>query len=154
MVSFQRETWDALERDGQELFALNFRDLGLNKDCISLAPNSALFREVEGKGVLHVITARADGKLIGYHISALLPHMHYKDAGLMAYTDAYYVHPEHRKGGIGAKLIMEVERTLTERGATKFYMSTKAHSDNTELLEAMGFHFTDKVFTKMLKRNN
>jgi GNAT superfamily N-acetyltransferase len=149
-ISFQKESWKDLERDGQELFAMNFAELGLNKDKVFLAPNSSLFEEIDQKGVLHIITARKDGKLVGYHISALLPHMHYRDAGMMGYTDAYYVHPEHRKGGLGAKLLIEVERTLRERGATKFYISTKAHSDNSELFEALGYSFTDKVFTKML----
>lgn len=149
-IIFARETWAQLERDGQELFRLNFRDLGLNQDKVQLALNSSIFAEVEGKGVLHIITARANGKLVGYHVSALLPHMHYKDAGLMVYTDAYYLHSDYRAGGTGAKMLMEVERTLRERGATKFYISTKVHSDNGPLLEAMGYSFTDKIFTKLL----
>lgn len=149
-MTFQRESWEQFQKDAEELIEMNFRDLGLNKNKLKLAVNEEIFKEIDGKGRLHIITAREKGKLVGYHVSALLPHMHYKDAGLMAYTDAYYVHTDYRKGGTGAKLFMEVERTLRERGVSKFYMTTKAHSDNGKLLEALGYEFTDRVFTKML----
>jgi hypothetical protein len=147
-ISFQRESWATLEQDGQELFRMNYEELGLDHDKIKLSPDSERFLEVEAKGLLHIITARAP-RLVGYHISALLPHMHYREAGQMAYTDAYFVHPDYRNG-CGAKLLLEVERTLRERGASKFYMSTKIHSDNGPLLEALGYRFTDKIFTKVL----
>lgn len=151
MITFQRESWDEFYPDGAYLFPMNYEELALNKEDVSLDVNAESFAEIDAKGILNIVTARSEGKVVGYHISALLPHMHYRSAGLMAYTDVYFVHPDYRKGGCGAKLLMEVERTLKIRGVPKFYMSTKVHADNSKLLEALGYTFSDRIFTKVLK---
>jgi hypothetical protein len=80
----------------------------------------------------------------------LLTHLHYKDAGLMYYTDVYYLKPEHRRGGNGAKFMIAVQQILKFRGVVKLYMSTKVHQDNGPLFERLGMKLSDRVFTKML----
>jgi GNAT superfamily N-acetyltransferase len=149
-VTCQREKWDDFVVEALPLFRMNYNELSIDKATIPLDVREEEFSKLEGKGVLHAVTARDDGKLIGYHISALLPHMHYASAGLMAYTDVYFLHPAFRRGTAGIKLLQEVERTLKERGIKKFYMSTKAHSDNGPLLQALGYKLADHIYTKLL----
>jgi L-amino acid N-acyltransferase YncA len=149
-VRFAVERWLDFYWDARWLFPLNYEELALNKDKITLDVNADKFKELDEKEILHIVAARTDGKVVGYHISALVPHMHYESAGLMAYTDVYFLHPDYRRGGTGAKMLMEVERTLRQRGIRKFYMSTKAHMDHSAMLAAMGYKFTDRIFTKVL----
>ena len=149
-VTVQREKWDDFVVEALPLFKMNYQELSTDKATIPLDVREEEFSNLDAKGVLHAVTAREDGKLIGYHISALLPHMHYKSSGLMAYTDVYFLHPDYRIGTTGIKLLNEVERTLAERGIKKFYIGTKIHSDNGALLEALGYRPTDRIYTKLL----
>lgn len=143
------------------LWPLHFEDLSLDRAQIPLDVDEARYKWIESQGGLHLCTIRADSKLVGYFILTLIPHLHYKSAGLMAYTDVYYILPEFRKGGAGVRLIKFVERTLKLRRVShpvygedlrvvKMYLSCKLKQDHTEVFEALGFRATDKVFTKLL----
>jgi GNAT superfamily N-acetyltransferase len=94
----------------------------------------------------------AKGQIVGYFIVLLLRHPHYSRAGLMAITDVYYLAPEHRKGGAGAKMLIELEKSLKGK-AVKAYVSAKIHdgNDHQRLFEALNWRFTDKAFTKILR---
>lgn len=109
-----------------------------------------MYVDADERGIGHIATVRDEGKLVGYAILAVMPHLHYKSAGPMAMIDVYYLKPAYRKGGTGAKMIMFAELTLKAKGVTKVYFSTKVHLDNGKLLEALGFKFSDKVYTKLL----
>ena len=106
---------------------------------------------MEKSGILHIVTIRSTGRLVGYYIAFVLPHhVHYSKAGIMAFTDIYYILREFRTGGTGTKLFIEAERTLRNRGVVKAYLSCKVHDDHTALFEGLGWKKTDYAFTKML----
>lgn len=128
----------------------HYAALALNQDEITLGVDEAKYEQGDAGGCLHLITARADGELVGYYYGLLMNHLHYKDAGLMCYTDVYYMKPENRHGGEGAKFMIAVMESLKERGVIKLYMSTKVHQDNGALFERLGMKCTDRIFTKML----
>jgi L-amino acid N-acyltransferase YncA len=133
----------------KELLPLHWEELALNRDAIKLDMFEARYAEMEAAGALMIVTARSAGRLVGYFITFLLPHLHYRSAGLMAHTDMYFVLKEFRNGA-GTKLILCVQEALKRRGVRKMYMSCKAHLDQTRLFEALGFTLSDKMFTKML----
>ena len=133
----------------KELFPLHWEELALNRDAIKMDVFEARYAEMESMGALLVVTARAGERLVGYFVVFLLPHLHYQSFGLMAHTDMYFVLKEFRNGA-GAKLILCVQDALRKRGIRKMYMSCKAHQDQTQLFEALGFTLSDKMFTKML----
>lgn len=147
---FQIESWDSFWRDGQELFPIHWQELALNKDKISLAIDEPRFRKIYEDGLLLIVGARQEVRLVGYFVAMILPHIHYKDAGNMAFTDMYYIHPEFRKGGAGVKMFLAVERIFKAKGVVKAYISSKVHQDNSALFEKLGWHFSDKSYTKMI----
>lgn len=106
---------------------------------------------MEAKGILHILAVRDDGKLVGYHMSLIFSHIHYHLAGLMAFTDVYYVRPEYRRGTTGVVLFTEAERVFRELGVVKAYTSCKVLHDHTELFEHLGWRKSDYCFTKLLK---
>lgn len=150
MVTFQQEKWADCVHEMREIWPEHWAALALNQDQIQLACDEAKYEQGEAMGCLHIITARADGRLVGYYYGMLMHHLHYKDAGLMCYTDVYYLKPAYRKGGAGARFIAAVMASLKARGVVKLYMSTKVHQDNGELFERLGMKCSDRVFTKML----
>ena len=151
-MKFHIENFESWWRDCQELLIIHYEELSLDKDRVKIGISCQRYFEMERLGMLHIVTMRLnDGKMTGYYIAMILPHMHYKDAGLMAYTDMYFISPEYRVGGAGTKMLIFVEETLRRREIVKAYITTKLKQDHSELLEGLGWKATDKVFTKFLR---
>lgn len=151
MLTFQEEKWVEAFPDMQRLFPAHYAELALDQESVKLSPNIEMYEEADKKGLMHLVTARNDGHLVGYFVAAVLPHLHYREAGPMSQTDAYFVDPGYRVGGCGAKLLMFAEESLREKGVKKIYISTKLHSNHSELFEKLGYKATDVVFTKLLR---
>lgn len=149
-VTFQVERWADFWRDCQELTPLHWAEAALDKDVIKLSILPENYAACDEKGILHIVTARYGGKMVGYFVANVVTHPHYKEAGLMAFTDMYFMHPDYRRGGYGAKLIIAVEASLKERGVVKAYISTKVHENKSEMLLALGWKPSDMSFTKIL----
>lgn len=150
MIKFQVEKWADCVADMREIWPEHWANLALNQDEIKLSCDEEKYEQGEAAGNLIIITARAEGVLVGYYYGMLLNHLHYKDAGLMCYTDVYYLKPAYRKGGAGARFMMAIQQILKFRGVVKLYMSTKVHQDNGALFERLGMKLSDRVFTKLL----
>ncbi len=150
MITFQLEKWDGFFADAANgLMPLHWKELALDQDKFPLSVDNPRFSAIDGQGLLHILTARKDGELVGYFIAIVMPHLHYSTSGLMAFTDMYFMRKDCR-GVAGAKLFTEAERTLAERGVVKAYLSHKTHQDHTMLFEALGWKHTDKAYTKLL----
>lgn len=132
------------------LWPEHWKELARDQDSIQLGCDEAKYEQGEAMGCLHIVTARADGELVGYYYGMLMHHLHYRDAGLMCYSDVYFLKPEFRKGLNGVNFLRFIESSLKERGARKLYISTKAHQDHGRLFEHLGMKCSDRVFTKLL----
>lgn len=148
----QVETWSAMVEEGKELFPLHWKEIAVFQDKYQMCMDYARYAALEQANMIHVITVRDGSKLVGYTICFVMPHMHYKDAGAMAYTDMYFILPEYRKG-CGARMFMELARSLKERGVVNVMTSCKVHFDHTEMLEKLGWEWVDKTFWKYLGDN-
>jgi N-acetylglutamate synthase-like GNAT family acetyltransferase len=149
-IAFAVEPFSQMVNEVQALLPGQWRELARDRD-IPLVMDTERYREAEKQNILHVVTVRADGKLVGYYVCVVMGHLHYKTAGPMAHTDLYYLRPEFRKaGGVGARMFLFLEQSLKARGVVKIYLSTKVHQDHSELFEALGYRLTDKIFTKRI----
>jgi L-amino acid N-acyltransferase YncA len=108
-----------------------------------------MYRDFETTGRLHLVVARENGKVVGYHLSVVRTHPHYKTS-LTAYTDVYFLSKECRKGFAGVRLFREVERTLKARGVEKMFTGTKKSLDMTRVFEYLGWTETERTFTKYI----
>lgn len=123
----------------------------MDKDRIPMSVDEGRYAAGYEQGQVHIVTARHDGKLVGYFIFFVISHMHYKTSGPMGYVDMYYILKEHRSGGTGAKLLMLAESSLKAmRGVSKIYLSCKIHQDHDQLFQALGYKPTDRVYTKFI----
>src|SRR5215469_14255804 len=119
-LNYRVEPWHPFYEDAAEIFPKHWAELALDKDKIPLALDTERYDAMEKAGILHTVVARTyDGAVVGYYIAFLLPHVHYKTSGLMAFTDIYYILPEFRKGIAGVNLFVEAERTMRAKGVTK-----------------------------------
>lgn len=114
------------------LLQLHYEELTLNKDVVKLDPDWKRYADLEHAGAFHVFTARDDEKLVGYSAFFLQSHIHYR--GLMvAQNDVLYLHPEHRLGMTGVKLIKMSHNGMRAAGADKIIWHCK-HSNNLKQL--------------------
>lgn len=150
MILYQVERWADFVVDGEKIFPEHYKELALDQSKIKLDVDYERYEKADADGNGLIVTARSDGKLIGYYIAMILPHLHYKSAGKMSYPDVYYILPEFRTGGVGAKLIMALEIALKAVGVVKIYQSCKVHQDHSALFEALGYKKSDIVLTKYI----
>jgi hypothetical protein len=150
MVTIKTESWKAIDQEIETISPLHWKELALDQLLFTPDLDHERYLKMDELGMMHVVTARDDHKLVGYIICFVMPHFHYKSSGLTALADMYYLLHEYRKGGLGARMFMEMERGLKARNVIRAHMSCKVHDDHQVLFEKMGWTFTDKTFSKLL----
>lgn len=155
MISYQVEPWSAVWPELEPMWDAHWEEVAGNKAEIKLAVDMDAYAFMESRGMLHVVTVRADGKAVGYHLSFVRPHFHYKYS-LTAYTDVYYLDKAYRAGSIGIKLFREVEKTLKARGVERMFTATKISHDKSRIFEHLGWHEVERQWSKYIgnKKDN
>lgn len=143
------ETIEECVTEMGEMWSLHWQEIALDKDTIFLEPDVDSFIEMEQRGALQIVTARDDGRLIGYHVTIVRNHLHYKSS-LSGYVDMYFVHPDYRKGRTGLNLFKFAEKKLSERGCQRVFTGTKLHKDMGKLLEYLGHRETERLYVKSI----
>ena len=149
MITYQVEPWSRVWPELQPHWDAHWQEVALNRDTIKLNIDWDAYAAYDASGALHVMVVRKDGAVIGYHLSIVRPHLHYKDS-LNAFTDVYYIAPEHRKGTVGVKLFLEVEKSLKARGVEKMFTGTKLSLDRGRIFERLGWTETERLYTKFI----
>jgi len=149
MITFQEEPLvDCLE-EMKPLLSEHWDEIALHKDKIKLNPDYDKYLLLDSLGMLHVVTARDGDLLVGYFISFLQPHMHYKDH-TFAMNDILYIHPEYRKGSAGYKLFKYAEKSLKEIGVHVLMIHAKVKNDFKPLMDKLGFNRVEYNYSKYI----
>lgn len=149
MVTYQVESWSDARAEMAPLWADHWKEVALNQAEIPLNPDFDTYDQYERMGMLHIVVARSEGKVIGYHFSVVRPHLHYKQS-LSAFTDIYYIAPQFRAGRVPLRLFEHVEKTLKARGVEKLFTGTKLSLNAGPLFEHMGWKPTEMLYTKYI----
>lgn len=149
MITFAVEDWFAVKDEMSHLWPDHWQEVAVNKDAIKLDPDFDTYATFANNGMLHIVVARKEGQIVGYHFSVVRPHLHYRQS-LSAFTDIYYIAPAHRTGRTPLRLFQFVEKTLEARGVQKMFTGTKLSLDAGPLFEHMGWTETERLFVKMI----
>jgi len=125
-------------------------EVARDHDVIPLDPDWSEYERLDASGELHLVICRLDGHVIGYYVTIIRPHLHYKST-LHGFVDVYFLKKEYRHGKIGMQLFVEAEKALKQRGVVKLFSGTKTHLDVSPLFERLGWKTTETLFTKVLK---
>ncbi len=150
MPTFKQEFLETVKEDIKPLLQEHWEEIAVNKEVIKLNPDWDAYSDLEKVGCLKIFTAREEDKLIGYFVVIVRNHIHYKDH-LFAANDIIYVSPEYRKGMVGAKLIKFAEKCLKEDGVSVLIINTKRHKPFDTLLSWLGFTYTERLYSKLLR---
>lgn len=148
-VVFAVESFAAAYPAASELVRSHWDEIAQNKTLLTLNPDLKMYEELERQGKLCVITARWSGELIGYIVMIMHAHPHYKHV-LTATDDLHFLHPAHRKGLVGFRLIAAAKREMKRRGVQLMALRRKVKHDHGLLFERLGFRAQDVVYTMRL----
>jgi len=149
MTEFKQEFLHQVVDEAKPLLEEHWEDIALNKDKIKVNPDWDTYYLLEDQGKLKIFTARLEGKLIGYFVVIVAPHIHYKDH-LFACNDLIFVSKEYRKGRTGLKLIKFAEKYLKEDGVSVLNINTKNHKPFHSLMKFLGYNSIETVYSKYL----
>lgn len=149
MITFQEESFSRARKDFEPLLDLHWNEIARHQDEIKLNVNYEGYKALEDAKLLHCVTARDDGKLVGYVISMLSLSLHYKDH-LFAVNDVLFIHPDYRKGGTFVRMLKFTERKLQQANVKNFYIHMKLAYDFSALLERYGYTEIERNFEKQL----
>jgi hypothetical protein len=150
-VTFQTERWATYVVDAPPLWQNHYKEVALNQAEIPLDMDLARYEQLDALGMLHIVTARTGGALVGYFTGVVSPHLHYRST-LHCLVDLYWLEPLWRRGTLALKLFGHAHRTLKDRGVVKVMSGTKIHNalDNSRLFEFMHYTLAEKQYTKLL----
>lgn len=147
--------WEPYVDIAKEVFPLwrqHYREIALDQDICPLAPDTEWYLTVDSRSILHVLTARSNGHLVGYIFNIVGPHNHYSET-LFAHTEMFWLHPDFRKGWQPVKMFVENLRGLKARGAALATINFKLSYKNGrvgQLLHRLGYEATDITLRKRL----
>lgn len=143
------ERWRDLKREMLPLLVRHWREVALNHADVPLDIDEARYAQLDEAKALHIVTARRNGLLIGYHVAIVSPHLHYKST-LHGITDVYWIAPECRHGVTAMRMFQAVERELKALGVRKLFTATKLHLDQGPLFERLGYKPTERLYAKLI----
>lgn len=152
-VTYQVEPWSVVWPELRILLDDHWQEIALDKETIALDMDLDAYAALEAAGVLHVITARAARALVGYHVSVVRTHLHYRTS-LTLFEDLYYLQPAYRRGWTGVRLFRAVEAHARTLGVQRMSATCKIHYKHgriRRLFARLRWTATEYVFTKILR---
>lgn len=146
---YQTEPWAAFKVEARQLFVRHWKEVALNHSEVPLDIDHDRYDALDAAGALHVLTARRGGLLIGYQVTMVTPHLHYRST-LHGITDVYWIAPECRHGITAMRLFQAAERELKKLGVRKLFTSTKLHLNQGPLFERLGFRPVETLYAKLI----
>jgi len=144
---FAEESFRDLVRELVPLFKLHHREVALDRDLALLDPDWDCFYVLEERGVLHVLTARHNGRLVGYIFNNIGPHIHYRST-VFGQSIFFWLHPRFRRGWEPVKMLLENKRLLADYGVVVATINFKIHFQHGrvgKLLKRIGYEPSDIV---------
>lgn len=135
IASFLEKAWEETV-DHKEL-------LTYGEDTVNWESYSTL----EDEGILHIITIRDSGILVGYNFLLIITHPHYKV--LHTVSDMMWIRESHRGIGLGRRLIQFSEDYLSNLGGGVMAYNFKVGKARPNM-KSMGYIHNEEVFTKVI----
>lgn len=129
------------------LFQEHWEEIARNKQLMVLDPHEPSYRAIEDAGQLMILAAFIGEQMVGYSVNFLLIHPHYASL-TVCQNDIVYVHPDHRNGGVGIRLMKHTEQEGKARGAQMMLWHAKENTPLAEILPRMGYGVQDIIYSK------
>lgn len=150
MITYQLERFADAFDEALPLLKAHHEEVGVHRHHVPMNPQIDEYLSYEAADGLSLVTVREQGRLVGYFLCLVKPHLHYAST-LHAFTDLYYIDPVYRsRPRVAWRLFDYTEQVLRERGAQRIITTTKLTLDRGRFLEGRGYLETDRVYMKLL----
>lgn len=113
-------------------------------------PDRALYNELQAIDRLFVMTVRDGDVLIGYQFVIIDTSNHHPDT-LQGVTDCVFIHPDHRNGNVGKKMMSLMDDYLREMGVKEmFHFVPTCARDWSPVLKRMGYKHAENIYCRSL----
>lgn len=115
---------------------------------IPLEPNYERYHALENLNLAKLYTARTeDGKLVGYAVFFVMPHIHYQSMQL-AQCDIVFIEKKNR--GYGSAFFQFCDDCLQKDGVNVVAHHVKSKHNFSFMLERSGYELMDLIYVKRL----
>jgi hypothetical protein len=156
-VAFAVESFTHVWKEAQPLTRPHWEEIAKNKGLLRLNPDLEKYALLDRSGNLLLVTARFDGRLVGYFLWIVMGHPHYRHV-LVAEEDLHFLSPEYRSGGAhgegrqyGFKLLEAARDAAIAAGAQLLTMREKVGHEHSSIMSGLGFSPADIVYTHAVK---
>lgn len=149
MIKYAVEHYYDVIEEIKPILLEHWREVAWHKDKIPYAPDWEKYEAMADAGILHIVTARDDGKLIGYYVSMIMPGLHYKHT-TFGTNDVLFVDPEYRGGRTAYGMFKFAFKALKEAGCDIVFLHMKTDQPFERLCEALGMEKQEYLFSKYL----
>lgn len=150
MITFQSEKWLDILDELKPLLMGQWRELGLYQDRVPMDMDWDRYKSLDDLGMLKITTGRDGDRLIGWYVSVVIPHLHYRTT-VYGYNDIYYMLPDYRTGMLGMKLFMEMEKSMRDLGVKALISISKTLRPVDPLFERLGWSNQGTTYMKVLE---
>ena len=150
-MTYEHESYSAIAEEIRPLLRRHWEAIANDKEAVPLDVDEEKYRALDSAGLLVIITARVDGRLVGYIAAILSPHLHYRST-LFATFDVFWMEPEFRSGLNGVGLFMRMLLQLKAAGVVKVVGQSKVGSgrDVSAIYRALGFEQAEILYTRTI----
>jgi hypothetical protein len=138
MLTFSTESWTKIRAELEPLFNLHWREMPMDEN-IPQCMDEDTYAKLEQIGWLHVLTARDEGKLVGYYVSLITRHLHYNV--LISACDIYFLLPDYRRATNALRMLMAYEQAMRDimqqRGSKYLLLLSDSRLDQAGSLGAV-----------------
>ena len=146
MITFAVETLRECLDELLPILEAHFEEVNFDKDQVPHEPDWDDYMLLENSRMLHVVTARENGTLVGYCSTIINTSLHHRN-NVFGVNDALYLIPELRGTRVAYDMLKFVFADLKTRGVDHVHLSMKVTHPFDKLCEALGMHLEERLYS-------
>lgn len=147
MIKIQEESGYLSMLEGMVLAANHYKEVESKSEHIPFNPNLDTFKALLDAGMLVLVTARDEGKMVGYFMMLVTDDL--LTGSPSAQEMGIFVTKKYRGGSTFVRMEKEMTRCLKERGFKEMRIMFKT-GHNTDIPTRMGYEETERVYQKFI----
>ena len=147
MITIQEDTNYLAITEGLILASQHYYEVESKSEYIPFNPNYNSFKSLLDAGMLLLVSAREDGKMVGYFLMIVTEDL--TTGSPCAQEMGIFVSKKYRGGTTFVRMEKEMARLLKERGYKEMRIMFKT-GHNTDIPIRLGYEETERVYQKLL----
>ena len=150
MITYTFEPWETIAPELLQLMeSVHAPEASQFQEHMRVKLDEEHHQRLDAVGILRNLAVRDDGRLIGYHIAALMNNPHF--VGIRgAYVLHYFLEPTSRGQGVGSQMFRLAEEDLRGQGIECVWSGAKTHLPFARLYEHLGWTAVEVTYSKWI----